>query len=47
MSNKKEISAPEVRDDLAPEVGSDAAAENVLSHMTANMTLYAMPELRG
>lgn len=25
MSNKKEISVPEVRDDLAPEVGSDAA----------------------
>ena len=25
MSNKKEISVPEARDDLAPEVGSDAA----------------------
>ena len=42
MSNKKEISAPEVRDDLAPEVGSDAAAEGkqILAWY------YALPHFR-
>lgn len=45
MSNKKEISAPEVRDDLAQEVGSDAAAEEKLESREAVM--YLGPTIVG
>lgn len=45
MSNKKEISAPEVRDDLAPEVGSDAAAEE--KQKSREAVMYLGPTIVG
>ena len=43
MSNKKEISAPEVRDDLAPEVGSDAAGKQ----KSREAVMYLGPTIVG
>ena len=45
MSNKKEISAPEVRDDLVPEVGSDAAAEG--KQKSREAVMYLGPTIVG